>query len=540
MASNLGVQSVRLDQDIYSLGEEMRRDPAIRNRGPARLGRLFMGTKDTLEDMRGLIADITFLSQVKNDIEKTKKIFQGLRVMRDNPNAFHSVDRYLAWDKIMKGRRSDARKRQVEVQDAVRSKLDPTFAHKLSLSRLYGSDGADAILSAERESARRKGVEETAERKAKGRFNYTYDTMSDAERRRWDNTIRYGGGAQGRMYADAIEQENENRALHETKGRIASRNRQLTAKMMKEFPIFFANSKRSTKDIKAIAKGIKTIEKFPFGKVLTSALRNPAAAAITGVTTGLTIANGILSKSDSANTHTTKWANAMNLYGTPSKEFVDAAKAAGIEDPAEIARRYGEAMFKFGNADNFYRGIGQTFAESNSRVKMGVANEIGFDAAAVMMAEIMSGKGGKHLTEDRVTQGKKIALEWQKIKGWSSGSGFDSTMRALELTVPTQLSAEARGYSGIVGSLKILPRIVKFLTNPIGSAVDKAVDASKSALIFESEMSSSGNAKQINISVGGITITKEEAQNTSFWDMLNKGTDDMFSSALESMDSKVK
>lgn len=540
MARDLGQQSVGLDYQIYSLGEAMRRDPAIRNRGSARLGRLFMSTKDTLEDMRGLMADIASLSQVKSDIEKTKQIFQGLRVMRRNPEAFHSVDRYLAWDKIMKGRRSDARRRQVEVQDAVRSKLDPTLSHKLSLSRLYGSDGADAILSAEREAARRKGVEETAERKVKGRFNYTYDTMSDAERRRWDNTIRYGGGAQGRMYADAIEQEIGNRALHETKGRIASRNRQLTAQMMKEFPIFFANSKRSTKDIKAMAKGIKTIEKIPFGKVLTSFLRHPAEMAATGVTTGLTIASGLLNKSDSANTQTTNWANFMNLYGTPSEEFMVAASIAGIKDPAEVAKRYGEAMFKFGNAENFYKGIGQTFSESNSRVKMGVAGEIGFDSAAVMMAEIMSGKGSKHLTEDRITQAKKTMLEWQKTKGWASGSGFDSTMRALELTVPTQTSAEARGYSGIVGWTKNALKLANFLMNPIGGVANQAIDAAKSASVFESEMSSSSNAKQVTISVGGITITKEEAQNTSFWDMLNKGTDDMFSTALESMDSKVK
>lgn len=523
MARDLGQQSVGLDYQIYSLGEAMRRDPAIRNRGSARLGRLFPSTKDTLEDMRRLMADIASLSQVKSDIEKTKQIFQGLRVMRRNPEAFHSVDRYLAWDKIMKRRRSDARRRQVEVQDAVRSILDPTLSHKLSLTRLYGSDGADAILSAEREAARRKGAEETAERRAKGRFNYAYDTMSDAERRRWDNTIRYGGGAQGRMYADAVEQERGNRALHETKGRIASRNRQLTAQMMKEFPTFFANSKRSTQDIKAMSKGIKKIEKIPLlGKGVVSAMRNPVGAGLAMYSAGLAAVSGFLNASDNANDKTTAWATAMNLYGTPSEKFIEAARLAGIKDPAEIAKRYGEAMFKFGNADSFYKGIGQTFAESNSRVKMGVANEIGFDAAAVLMAEIMSGKGGKHLTEDRVTQARKTMLEWQKTKGWSSGSGFASTMRSLELSIPAQASWEAR-----------------YGRNPL-EAMEMADQAAKQAAVFESEQGMSGGGKQVNISLGGVTITKEEAQNTSFWDMLNKGTDDLYSSALESMDSKVK
>jgi hypothetical protein len=351
--------------------------------------------------------------------------------------------------------------------------------------------------------------------------------MSDAERRRWDNTIRYGGGAQGRMYADAIEQEIGNRALHETKGRIASRNRQLTAQMMKEFPTFFANSKRSTQDIKAMSKGINKIEKIPLlGKGVVSAMRNPVGAGLAMYSAGLAAVRGFLNASDNANDKTTSWANAMNLYGTPSKEFVDAAREAGIKDPAEIARRYGEATYKFGNAENFYRGIGQTFAESNSRVKMGIADELSkevvFDAAAVMMAEIMSGKGGKHLTEDRVTQARETMLEWQKIKGWSSGSGFASTMRAIELSMLAQASWEAR-----------------YGRNPL-EAMEMADQAAKQAAVFESEQGMSGGGKQVNISLGGVTITKEEAQNTSFWDMLNKGTDDLYSSALESMDSKVK
>lgn len=536
MAANVDDIQRSLEMAFFDIQRAASRRPISRN--VARLDEFgtLLGEGDQAERYKEIIQtglrdagilkqNLAQLSQLNSLAEFTKKAMAGLRAMDASPRSWKSLDRYFKWSDLTSKRKSSELHRRQSIVDAVMKISNPDYFHELSLRREYGDTGAEQILSAERSKARKKGQTEAAESKIRGRYSYWYDTLSKQEQRRWDYTKRYGGGAQGRMYADARIQEEENKALHDTKGRIASRNRQLTVQMMKEFPLFFANSKRSTKDIKALAKSMKKLERMPVvGRAILSAMRNPLGAAVGAATTGYALMGSILSASDSANEQTTNWMNVANLFGSPKEgsRFTGAAFLAGMRDPSAILKKYGMARFKYGDADNFYTNIGKIMRSAKDpRMKMAIAQKLGFDETDVVLAQIMAGDKSV-LTEDRLTAARKAELEVEKTTGWRTGSGIEATARSLGLSVPWATSVEARTGAN---PLEWIFTPEKAAYKSMALEVQKA-DSAKAAAIsadrYSAESANASGGSNVTISINGINISGASEAGKSIIDLVLK------------------
>lgn len=246
---------------------------------------------------------------------------------------------------------------------------------------------------------------------------FTYDTSSDFDQRMADLRKRYNGSG---VLADAS----------------------LRNSLKKELPAFFKNSRLSTRTLFNLSKGFGTIKHLPFG--VGGMLTNPVALAATAYFAG----TKLLSASDAANKTVTGWANASNLYGTPSQKYQKAARLAGVEDPGTIASTLGKFSLQYGgreNAESVLEEFGRQMQGMDETQKLYFADALGLSDTDVAIAEFLA--GGKKAEKFRKVAAAKYALDTVKTTGFASGSSFGDIMTSVGLAIPGMESALARTHT---------------------------------------------------------------------------------------------
>lgn len=157
--------------------------------------------------------------------------------------------------------------------------------------------------------------------------------------------------------------------------------------LIKELPTFFKNSKMSTKSLQRWSNFFKSTRKTPIVGAAAKAIFNP-------VTLPLAAANlfgSIASQSDTSNAEQVKWANILNMNGSPSQRFQMAAYAAGIKDIGHISDLYGKLTLQYGDAELFLSSIGQNLKGKGTKERLFAVNALQMTPEMLAMADIFSG-----------------------------------------------------------------------------------------------------------------------------------------------------
>jgi hypothetical protein len=208
--------------------------------------------------------------------------------------------------------------------------------------------------------------------------------------------------------------------------------------------------------------------------------------------------------------------------------FTTSAYLAGMTDPSAMSQLYGNLNMRFGNADAILPQLGAVLSGiKDNRVKMNFAQAFGLDANGVMLAEIMSGKGTHHITEDRITAARKAIADNQETLGWRSGSGFEATLESMGLSIPGVKSVKAR-------------------YNPTGndfwgmfSQSVMAYQGITSPELTPSITGNSSNTNAVNITINGITFDGSAGLDTTLKDLLLQCGPEA-RNTLDAIDSRVR
>lgn len=443
MAQDIVASVVGLKNSIDNLSARIR---ATGERGMSRLRE-----SREMARMDSLIKTSSEIDAAYSKVRKTKDLLRAARAMRHNPDKWSSPGEYLRWEEATRGRNKKEFLREQKVSDTVRSILYPETQHKYNLEREYGKSGAERILAAE-----------DYDREEKGRKAYEWDILPDGEKKLRTLTEKYGGGERGaQMAQDVIQRtQRENLArldmsdyeafIHDHSadyGGRAGADAAYRKMLIKQLPPFFKDSKLSTKSLIAMQQVLKSTSGIPLvGPTLHRMIANPVAG-IAGL--GYAALLGGLQASDKANEKAVGWQNAVNLYGAPSRKFTEAAMLAGLKDPGQISKLYGQMTSRFGDAEAFMSAIGSTMGAMDPLGRMRVAKELGLDESAVALIDIFT--KNKHLSVDdaRKTNMYKNVAENVKTLGFASGSGAGKTIESLWLSIPGMTSGAARDMRGL-------------------------------------------------------------------------------------------
>lgn len=270
----------------------------------------------------------------------------------------------------------------------------------------------------------------------------------DVRRERMDRARGFARSEVERYESEDLEKQRRERAdslrdsrLHDSRNSIAVRRRQLDA--YRKYPwvkTLVDSGVIQKKNLPKIAKSLTRIEKTPlFGKFIKHPIATPALLA-------LGLGSQLMNESSKANKKVTSWADAINLYGTPTKEFSLAAKKAGISDKAEQAKLWGKLSMTFGDP-NLVKGIGSELSSQDYRIRMGFANKYGLDPTEMAFLDIFSGsERGKKLAKNEARRVESTEKKLQVIQdeGFASGSGVGPTVRSTLLWLPLVKGALSR------------------------------------------------------------------------------------------------
>ena len=344
--------------------------------------------------------------------------------------------------------------RRVAESRRFRTMMDRDLRTPLSVGddSLQYAFGADTGVGSDFDYLRREEAEQSARRSRYSRIRHGQQAarmrldMSDYDLFIHENKAKYGG----REYAEEAYRK----------------------MLLKNMPAFFKDSKLSTKaliDIKKLYDGAKGIPIL--GPMARMAMAHPTVAAGAGVLGAIQYTFG---QSDKANTTVVKWQNAMNLYGKPSKEFMNAAMLAGMTDVGQISKIYGELTARYGDADMFIKNIGSAMANMPPIARIAMAKSLGLDDTTMALVDIMSGNKHLDVNEARRVQAYKTVAETQKTIGWTSGSGASATAQSLWYSMPGMTSGAAR-------DMENLDYIRKGATENLYEIIDENVDKTREA-----------------------------------------------------------
>jgi len=431
---------------LRALGELFSSLPAPRTTGSRtakQITRQIEGN-EAIQMLRAYSANVNLVRQLNAELKEYKTLIRGQNNVRRG--VLKSPERQAQYEKALSKRSAREFARRQAIQDTVAKIIDPERARKIQLVREYGTSGASQILQAEEYSKEQRlqqarneenqnryltrlsqyeeGRKISAEIRAKRRHAVWYDRFPVKDRELFDLTQHYGGREEGRIEAGIawkrkhdLEQSQKERAL-----------RLEMMKMMNKFPAFFTFGQRSTKDIHYIAQLMRKTKGMPFGGLIRGAASHPGMYARGAVGAGIGVINEALQKEIAANKLIVGWTAAESMYGKPTEPFKTAAMRAGITDPAKISQIYGQAMFRYGDAESFFKRLGAMTAsvpegEKRNRMKMAIGespgfDSPGFDAKTMMLAELLAGKGA---TRAQIENQWAAQLDIDIAKGWSSG-----------------------------------------------------------------------------------------------------------------------
>ena len=355
-------------------------------------------------------------------------------------------------------------------------------AYESSISDLHTVPTEEEMLTRdERYERHRLAKQELNRSRRSGLRAYVYDKMGDYERTRYDLSQKYKSSslADAKIRRDALK------------------------KLPNWMKALVGGEKAQTKTLFNLANKFGDATKVP---IIGNMLKNPFALGLGAL--GLIIS--AMRRSDQANTSVVDWQNAANLSGAPSKRFSELALLAGDKDPAAIARRFGKATLKFGDAEMFYSSLAPQIKNVSPIARMAIASQLGLDETDFAIMDMMSGR----ITPDRTRRamaGKNMAEQLKEV-GISSGAGVFDTLEAWRLSIPGMSSAAARDYADI--------DYVRNKSNKnYGASMDKYIyGAIDSANTYQQTYGTgasngTGGEKNINVNVTTGDVVLPNAQN---------------------------
>ena len=269
-----------------------------------------------------------------------------------------------------------------------------------------------------------------AESRASGEDDFSYLREQEDEQNRIREKLR---NAQRQSDLDALKRRRKEQEQREEDAYLARRfKRRERREAYDRFPWLKPLAKSNpiiAKNLPPIAKSLNELSKMPF---IGGLIKHPIAAAA-GI--GLGLASTIFKKSDEANETTTDWENAVNLFGTPPKEFENFARAAGYKDKGEIAKLYGHMTMRFGDPMMALRSLGPDMMNVHPLTRMTFASDHGLDEKSMAMFDIAAGKPGLN-NRDRLVNQEIHKLENLQTKGFSADASWLEQITALYLSIP--------------------------------------------------------------------------------------------------------
>lgn len=299
----------------------------------------------------------------------------------------------------------------------------PEQYRQQSLRSVFGDMGMRMILAAEKDA---KDI------KAKSRFeDAMYDLGLSDNRREFKNLQeQFGGGEEGHKRAEQYITKRRERE---------ARREELLYK--KQHPFLSKISKNMPRIEKAISTLNRRLGKIPGGGLLNKmgpgmfgrlGGGNPYLGAAM-VTYGA--ATAIMGKQLESNNIVTGWETIRDVYGSPSKKFTRAAFYAGITDPGEIAKLFGRGNLEYGDAEQFYRTMGDALRRATDpRERTAIMQALNWNETQAELAMLLD---GRHVNmHRRLSANRAIVESKEKLYDVSGMYGnFPAAMHAARLKI---------------------------------------------------------------------------------------------------------
>lgn len=508
----LSIASGSVERRINSLGLSFRElDDLLGSETIEKLER-YRSAQHTVSEWRKLVKEVDAYARAE-------------RMMRLRPESWRNADEAIAWvGKVRERNRSLFRRHQAAVDEA-RGLRNPRAQHIIDLQRRYGSADAAMILDAERQAAVDEGARRIARGKAEGAYNFRRDRWAKFQREYLDDTVRYGGGAEGRSMA-----ERERIRKSDLLRSRAMRMRQLNA--YRQFPwikTLVDAGIIEKKEIPKISKNLANMSKAPIiGKFLKHPSLLPLAA--------LGVATTLLERSDRANRVVQKWSAAEAVYGTPSGRFDSAARLAGFESKEAVNKFFSQFVGEYGEAsvDAVMTHIGAMLNAAKPGIQRdAILKAFKMDAQMGRAAMFMAGHRPKKSDETAALLGILGDVETQ---GFSSDAGIFDWLQSAFLWLPGVKPTLARASANPKETMAIAKAAKFVAARPDPISVYKDVDSltdslarwilgkpeeAKAAAESLEAVESAGNAvssvtnggdTSVSFSIGNLEINANDAQ----------------------------
>lgn len=449
----------------------------------------YRSTQRTVSGLRKLVKDVDAYARAE-------------RMMGRHPGSWRNADEVIAWEERLRERNRSLFRRHQAANDRIMSIKDPDRWRGVELSRKYGTADALRILDAEEEASEKEKREDERskyrERKREGFRRFKYDQMSDFEREMHDLTERYGGGSSGRRFAMKSMQANAYRQFPWMKTLV-------DAGIIEK------------KEIPRISKNLAKMSKAP---ILGKFIRHPSLLPLAA----LGVATSVLSQSDRANPVVQKWSASSAIYGDPSRRFDRAARLAGFGSREAVNKLYAQFVGEYGEGgtDAVMTHIGAMLRSAKPGIQRdAILKAFKMDAQMGRAAMFMAGLA---LSESDETAARISRLQDEIVQGFSSGSGFDATLRSIWLSMggkwiesrfPELAETYRRGSEvahreggAIDGFIRSL---FGFDTSKEAKAAAESLDVVESAGNAVSSVTNGGDTS-VSFSIGNLEIRANDAQ----------------------------
>ena len=460
----------------------------------------YRSTQRTVSGLRGLVSDVDAYARAE-------------RMMARHPGSWRNADEVIAWEGRLRERNRSLFGRHQSAIDEARGLRNPRAQHIIDLQRRYGSADAAMILDAERQAAVDEGAKRIARGRAEGAYNFRRDRWAKFQREYFDDTVRYGGGAEGRSMAEQ-ERVRKSDLLRSRAMRMQQLNTYRKFPWMKTLVDAGIIEK---KEIPKISKNLAKMSKAPIvGKFLQHPSLLPLAA--------LGVATSVLSQSDRANPVVQRWSAASEIYGDPSRRFDRAARLAGFGSKEAVNKLYAQFVGEYGESgtDALMTHIGTMLRAAKPGIQRdAILKAFKMDAQMGRAAMFMAGLAPSESDE---TAARISRLQDEIVRGFSSGSGFDATLRSIWLSmggkwIESRFPELAETYKkGSEVANRRGGNIDDFIRSLLGfDTPEKAKAAAESLESVESAGNSissvtNGGDTTVSFSIGNLEINANDAQ----------------------------
>lgn len=354
------------------------------------------------------ILDIgTRLAFYHNTLRSVKDMDRSIALMHARPGIFETPQQALRFSS-----------RMMELNN-------PEMLRRIEAIEKYGSEeAADIVAKSEEKERERRRKNEQAKERRDARKRFEYDTAPKFEREFHDLTERYGGGRSGeRLAEEMMSRRSELRRSRARREFLQDTYRRLPwMKTLVDAGII------QKKELPRIAKTMMKMSKAP---IIGHFVKHPMMIPLSAV--GAAFA--FMQKSDWANPIVQKWSASSEIYGDPSRRLDMAARLAGFGSKEAVNKLYAQLVGEYGerSADAVMAHIGAMLRSAKPGIQRdAILKAFKMDAQMGRAAMFMAGLAPLESDE---TAARISRLQDEIVRGFSSGSGFDATLRSMWLLI---------------------------------------------------------------------------------------------------------